>query len=166
MKKILEKNEQFKLVNEHNRCTFVGKKLGTNLFDTEIRFCGANFKKIDEMIKISKDYQYKFDKFCTAIENGESYSELQVSLDKNSITSANLEKENNKLQDLLEERERKTKFQIEELLKSIENLTKENEILKKHQNEDSKIEKGTKRKADNQPIPDGNGNSTKKRRIE
>ena len=170
----MEKNFQFQSISEYNRSTFVGKRLGTNFFDIEIGFRGADFRKIEEIIKNSKDYQDKFNKICLGIENGVDYSEFQASFDKNldSITN-DLEVENKKLVSQLEdskkqseERERNLKARNEELLKSNEDLKKEIETLKQQQNSNSKIENKKKRKAETQQNSNENENSTKKRKIE
>jgi len=68
------KNKKFLEISQLQRRTFVGHRLGTHFDDLQIDFSSANFKKIEEILKKSLDYDTKFERIKYAIENNKDIS--------------------------------------------------------------------------------------------
>ena len=60
----------FQEIKKYREKTFVGHRIGTNFFDTNIKFVKYNYKKVEDHIKKSKAYQDEFERICGILNDG------------------------------------------------------------------------------------------------
>ena len=138
---LCDRNRSFQKSEENLQNTFVGHQLGEEFDDIKIYFKTAvNYKKIEEMLKNSKQYQYKYKSLCE--QKFQNYENIDVDFDEGG--------------------KNKLKVEIADLNLKLENQNKEIEAL---HNENKELRKIIER-LENEKNDENYESQAKKRRIE